>query len=43
MPWMLEKELAELGLKPKREEPKAPVNREPRDMSWYKEGKECPF
>ena len=44
MPWMMEKELEELGLrpKPKELEPKAP-QAQPHDMSWLKEGKECPF
>ena len=46
MPWMMRKELEELGLAPKKvggKKQKDPaVNREPRDVSWYHRGKECP-
>lgn len=46
MPWMTEQMLSELGLKPKsvddKTNPKTAIDRQPRDVSWYKRGEECP-
>lgn len=46
MDWMFERELRELGLMPKRVDDRKPadpvVNRQPRDVSWYHRGEECP-
>ena len=45
MPWMMAQMLDELGLAPKPVDDKQAepaVNREPRDVSWYHRGEECP-
>ena len=54
MPWMLAQAMDELGLTPKKVDDKTKkdpvvkkqaqpaVNREPRDVSWYRRGEECP-
>ena len=46
MPWMMEASLKELGLAPKKVDDKTKqdpvINREPRDVSWYHRGEECP-
>ena len=46
MPWMMQAALEELRLAPKKIDDKKQedpvVNREPRDVSWYHRGEECP-
>lgn len=46
MDWMFERELDALGLAPKRVDDSKQAEpagcREPRDVSWYHRGEECP-
>lgn len=45
MDWMFERELEALGLRRKVEQKRQPEPagcREPRDVSWYHRGEECP-